>query len=554
MFKYIIKIIQKLLVIIQIYKYFTKQNNHFKIGIDTKPNFNPNFVLHVKHNKIIDKCESKSYKVFKYSSKWNFDQVLLHILKQNSNLFPHLFIFVVEAKNKKDFNAIINRLSTCEGSKVIKDYFKGFKPSRPIILQIKLENDHNSVFYFKEKNASNFIYLNDNKENYKDLIEILSNFNGDLIENLHKVKNSSVILRFLKALDLPEEYFYRPTLECALRGSKNDLLAVLDASFEEEGRRLNNEAQNILTYISEEDDEEIIISVLSQALQNPNKNVIDYLISNCTHLIQQLPFDHRVNISTSVYRAKNTGVLFSLINNSDFPFPKDLDKSTIHDRKFLKLIDERNKIHESISKGQDIDKFIKKNSNLKKVFSVNNQTALYNALVSKNFKCYAKLKSKGFLMDPSEKFPKLTDEETKQFNIETSTQTQQNVEKAVPDRKKSAKLLAARSFIHNMKIGKKKEGLYRKKIKEWFNILCEIPICSIFLDCVAQCDDLKIIFNFESESVSKIKFSFQIILSFFSWFYLDFFIQIVMFLSGIQDTTNVFSVADNIMLSICLSN
>ena len=51
---------------------------------------------------------------------------------------------------------------------------------------------------------------------------------------------------------------------------------------------------------------------------------------------------------------------------------------------------------------------------------------------------------------------------------------------------------------------KELEVVYRTKIKKWFEDLHRIPLCAKLLDAVSQCEDLKFIFDFESESVSII--------------------------------------------------
>ena len=65
-------------------------------------------------------------------------------------------------------------------------------------------------------------------------------------------------------------------------------------------------------------------------------------------------------------------------------------------------------------------------------------------------------------------------------------------------------MLDLKTFIHNKDITEEHEAQYRQKIKKWFQDISNVKYCKELLDVVTQCENLKIIFDFESELVSRL--------------------------------------------------
>jgi len=474
-------------------------------NLDYKSEYVLNFT---KEYKNINRASKSSCKVLKFSSKFSLKYNLAQICRLKPKDFPRLLVFVIETKNLDDINVV----------DIEEHYFDNFNEKRPIILQIKSENGIQTKWLYRKAHVNQIVNLDEDHDDFKDLSAILKNFTNQNIETFKghleeffekfpDIKNSSTILRFLKTLDVPGEILIKLILKCALQGSKSDLLALLNASFEDDGRMLSIDLQNILSETFENDGAEV--SVLSQAINNPKKEVIDYLISNCTHLIQQLPYDHRANVSNSAMEVRNIGILCDLLEFSDFPFPNKFDESSVTDQRLIQIMNEKKEFHNAIRVRNEnqIDKFINKHWSLKLVFNIDNISALACAAESKNFDAFVKLKSLGFKAEEfntADDIICLSKKERKELSKNIWLQTQKNAAGAKLDGEKSVHLLRTKSYIHNRMITKDIETEYRNKIRSMFENIYEIPLCSKFLDAASQCEDLKIIFDFESESVSGI--------------------------------------------------
>lgn len=414
--------------------------------------------------------------------------------KLNPKTFPKLFFIIISIKDLENFNNTTTRLR--ENLRKIEKYLDELMKNRPLILQISF--DDNSMFCYKHQKSLHFVELNQNIENHNNLLTALSSSNDDVLYSLFDEKNSSTILRLLKATDFPEEEFNDLILNCALLGSKCDLMAMLDTSFADDGKLLNVDAQNILRKIFEEKNE----SILSNAIKNRNLSVANYLIFTCTQHIQQLPFAHQVDITTTAYKTKRIEILHNLIKFSEFPFPKKFDEIFINDTNLSHLIQRRKEFNKMIILGCNIDEIVKEHSNLKIVYDTDNKSILYNAYASKKFEIYVKLKSMGYQLGCDKALPELTDKEQEELSKIKLSQTNLNIKNAHKNGERSAQLLAARSLIHNTN-NMHYEKQYREKIAKFFNKLSRNLICCFFLDCAAQCEDLQIVFDFESEYVSK---------------------------------------------------
>jgi hypothetical protein len=290
---------------------------------------------------------------------------------------------------------------------------------------------------------------------------------------------------------------------CAEYLKKLDLLAALGASLESEGRILNEEAEGYLYTASEEGEE--VISILSKAIERSNEDVVNYLITHCTHLIQKLPFTHRIDISTDAFNKNKFDTLCDLLEYSDFPFPREFNSDFNNHERLSRIYQERIKFHEAIKnkKSKDVLDFIEKYSNLKIIYNISNKSAMCTAIDSKNFEEYYRFKSLGFEAELTENCEtrEFSENDKKALEDQAERQTQINADRSISDKEKAVALLSSRSLIHNRKIAKEEELKYREKIKKWFKDLYKIKICMELIDVVVQCEELKIVFDFESESV-----------------------------------------------------
>lgn len=112
--------------------------------------------------------------------------------------------------------------------------------------------------------------------------------------------------------------------------------------FEDNIGMLSNRAEQYLPWEFPDDinkeETENNQSVLLGAVENQNKEVIDYLITFWTHLIQQLLFEHQVRISTAAFDPNQLDVLCDLLEIADFPFPKDFNADDIQNHEKLQKI------------------------------------------------------------------------------------------------------------------------------------------------------------------------------------------------------------------------
>ena len=242
-------------------------------------------------------------------------------------------------------------------------------------------------------------------------------------------------------------------------------------------------------------------------MENKNAEVIDYLITYWTHLIQQLPFKHQIRISTTAFETNQLDVLCDLLDISDYPFPENFEAHSgqIEHEKLLKIIKERKifKTAIEVENFEEIDNFIENNLSLKTVYSSANKSAMKQAVDLKQYKVYFHLKSFGFKATEFTNLEDVLDADELKKAVQCKIQQREkNVNDALSEDQKSINLLCNRSSIHNRRISKDKEAEYRRKYRKWYEDISKIPFGPIFLDVAASCDDLKIIFDFESDSVN----------------------------------------------------
>ena len=60
------------------------------------------------------------------------------------------------------------------------------------------------------------------------------------------------------------------------------------------------------------------------------------------------------------------------------------------------------------------------------------------------------------------------------------------------------------TIIANKDITKNQETQYHQKIQKWLEDISKVKYCKELLDVATQCENLKIIFDFEAELVSRL--------------------------------------------------
>jgi len=508
------------------------------------------FILNLQKGSKNVSCEVKnSCKILHFSSEWNFEDVLSTIDGLNPKDYPQLFIFIIEASyscflksEKTSSEPLKKKMKTSnEGIEKMKENLLKFGLFRPLILELTSQDSNKTEFYYKNENMTRFTAID---QIQKDVIKIIDFSNGNLVnfEFFREIKNPTIILKFLRTLKLQEEAITRMILNATKTCTLTEFLTLLDTPFEGEHSILSFESQGILSNTLNQEALQLAednhtlpnvlnfnysvssamdfecdlgnsaingshtsLSVLLVAVEHKNKDVIDYLITYWTHLIQQLPFEHQVKISTAAYETNQLDVLCDLLDIADFPFPNEFKVDSVDHDRLSKIISQRSDFKAAIEveNFQKLEEFISQNLSLKIVYNTNNKSAINHAIDLKKSKVYLFFVSAGF--QPTEAFniqELLNQEEFANFKNQIKQQEMENISSALQDKNKSVMLLSTRSLIHNRRIKNKTEAEYRLKIKQWFEDINKLNFGPELLNVAASCEDLKIIFNFESATVS----------------------------------------------------
>jgi len=524
---------------------------HHGIKIDEK------FILKlINGTENVNQEEKNSCKVLHFSSEWNFEKLLGVLDRLNPKEYPNLFVIIIEGRYfgfNFECQPMVEppekkiKMYNIKIEEILKRLLLKLGDSRPLILQLTSEDENMTKFCYKEKTLDHFIDIDQTTEYFderKDFPTLLCSFLNGKIENVAQITAVwQPIIKFsiaLKLLKLFENLFYRLILEVAKSGTIADLLTILEAPIEHEGRVLTIEAQQYLSemfyegqvdneptehiedteelnsyYSSPESDYENILvdklssSVLLTAIKNKNTEVIDYLITYWTHLIQQLPLEHQVKISTAAFETDQLDVLCDLLEIADFPFPEDyeFDDDQQHER-LREIVLHRMAFTNAIKREnfEKIDKLIDSNLSMKYAYNIDNETALTQAINLKKFGVFYYLKSIGYQGEDCEDILSTLDkDEKKKATKQAVEQRKKNVKLALVNVHKSVLLLATKCLIHNRKVTKEREADYRQKIMKWLQDIYNIA--PEMLDVAATCEKLKIVFDFESDSVGFMNFN-----------------------------------------------
>ncbi|XP_070499018.1 uncharacterized protein [Chironomus tepperi] len=479
-------------------------SDHRRIKIDEK------CILKVQNEiKNVSKEVKDACKIINFTSDCDFDDILTSIGRLNSKLYQKLFIFVINIQN---FAIILNESAKKFGK--LHEKLLEFANNRPMILQLTSIDENVSKFYTKNENSSLFNPINVQQSEAKvsSLLSHLLHPNYDkdedeIVKKLEGIRDRSIIMRFLHTLTLSDELYGALVMIAAKNGTKSEIIAALDSPFECNGRILSNRVQKYITNMHEIDDEpKNDTSVLHTAIQHHNVDVIDYLMTYCVHLIQQLPFDHQIQISSIANDLKQFDVLSDLLDYVDYPFPNKII-FTLNQR-LNDIIVCRMELASAIKEENfiKIDNFMNKNQRLKYIYSNENDTALTVALKFKKFSIFYYLKSLGCQGEYCDDIlQKLSQTERQEAIKQAQIRRVHNVQKAKISANNAVHLLSIRSLIHNSRISKEQEDEYRNKIMTWFEDIYQVA--PEMITVAGTCKYLRIIFDFECSSVENMSLS-----------------------------------------------
>lgn len=478
--------------------------------------FNDQFIIEYNEGglKTIPSRLKKCCKILKFSFDCSYDEILLCIAELCANDFPFLYHFIFGIKNIELYE---NGDKNLKKVTTIEKFLIKFDKMRPMIMQIVSEDEITHKIFYKVENVYEFYEINHESYNIDELHHFPNFYslyiNGgvkiidsEMIDKIIKKENSSLILRVLRTLNISDDSLIRKLiLKCAATCSKNQLLAALDIAFEFKKHELNDDAIDYLEnafYVSESD--ELEQSIILTAVESQNSEIVNFLLNNFKPLILKLPIGHQMDISNIAFDTNQIEILCNLID-CDFPFPDDFDASSINDKRLTKITNDRKNFHQWIEDKNfiNMEDFIEDNYNLKMIYNIQNESALNHALNSKKFDVYYHLKSFG-LQGENLSFEQVAEnqKELKQVEITGLRQRRRNVLNALPNEDNAVMILITRCLIHNQIMSDKGKFKYRSNIEKWFKEINRTKFGSKIMHVVSQCEDLKIILDFENENVS----------------------------------------------------
>jgi hypothetical protein len=444
----------------------------------------------------------KKYRpVLKYSSSLDLD-IFIENIRLELKRYHNLLILVID---KKDLESKHVELLLPSLAKLLKD--------RTIVLQATLK-DNKIKFYSNYESSGQFFDVeqrfpkNDSFVDFSSFLSFLlkervkiNNLEPEILNKLPKVKDSSFILRFIGALKFSDTFFEKLAIKCAETGSRSDIFALIYGFVNDEGKIDGLNAEYLSKMMNK-------TSILYTAVRESNKDLVEYLTRNCTHFIQNIPSEHQIEISSLAFLKEKYDFLCDLLQISDFPFPENFRLSdSLEHQNFRETIESRRIFHAYILSQnlKEIENYCKDNPNIKIAYDLTNNSALSQALVKKKFKSFFLLKSLGF-EDTNITFYKehIQDEDDnlkKKANRLAVVQKIDNTKRSIPFEENAKYLLLTRSFIFNRRI-KKPMKLHKKKIDMWFDAIYKTEFGKVIMDVASQCGKIKIIFDFECDSVS----------------------------------------------------
>lgn len=470
------------------------------------------------NNKNIDDEAKRNCKILKFVSVWSIDEILTHIKELDPMIYQHLFIVIVEIESLNFMThkkRTVNSKGIQTNEQKLRKVLEKFSENRPMILQITFINEAVSKYYFKNWKMRKFQKIRNNSTNFQiftDFPSFFWIFHNFFHENFEKsmemilnllpnVKHSSLIYRFLTAFDMDEDFFLRLMLGCARNGSKNDIMAIMNFPLYDKIEELNPQIEDFFAKV-----DDIKKSFLGNSIENKNKDAHDFIIKCCAKMIGKFPYSFQVAISTTAFQNKQFDYLCDLIDFCDFPFPKDSDVNAVTHDRLKNLIEERNVFNEDIKKNnaEKIDKFIKEHASLKFIYNLANSSALHQAISAKQIQLLYRLESLGLISPEYHDYCKTSANKNGASSAKRLAiiKRKRNVESACKNSMNTVLALSMCSFIHATKnISVDTEAEYRNFIHKWLNNIYNDADNKPHLDLVAQCENLKMVFDFQSDEV-----------------------------------------------------
>lgn len=264
---------------------------------------------------LINEEVKRNCRILKISQNSYIQEIFTELIVKQPSSFPHLLIIISEVceyhsipeneykwrKRCSLFNEKINKL---------KEYLSKFSKNRPFILQLTSKSENLTKIFYKSDDSDKFHSFFSNRrpkkiENFQNFFWFfmngkIENFEGTMVDILPNVKDFALIWNYLNTLTLPNDFFNRIIIKCAAKGTKDQLLTVLGATFENGIKSVNSSVMNNMIKMFEFDlsSEQ---SILLAAVENLNTEVIKYLSKDFAHVFQQLPYSHKIGILIAPY-------------------------------------------------------------------------------------------------------------------------------------------------------------------------------------------------------------------------------------------------------------
>ncbi|XP_070504897.1 reticulocyte-binding protein homolog 1-like [Chironomus tepperi] len=450
-------------------------------------------------------------RVLKFTSEWTFVDLIDEISYiYNKKQYKNLFVFIVECDDE-----ITDKSDRFD---VLESILIKFNKNRPLVLVLSSKNENDSRVYYKNENQKLEIQPDlDDFDNCLPFFKFIKSDNAKnlqlkFLEKLPQIPRSSLILRLLRIFNFPKIFYKELIQKCAIKGSVDDIVAALNIWLDNVEESMTNEAVECLTevsYIAQSDNvspddvnntnsHETETSILYLAVKNSKKDIVDFLINHCMEWIQKLPYDHQLMISTTAFNTNQLDVVCKLLD-CDYPFPDNINATDVTDINLTAKINSRTNFHTAIIADNIyiVKRFIKNNPNLKIGFNTDNDSAIHQTICCKNDKIRCILQSHGY--NPGKIYEKNEEFCNQQDGTAGRIQRNNNVNSALQNDLVNILRLESRSFIHNNKnISKSTKHEYYNKIRSWYNDIYKTKFGCKLIDVAAQCNNLKIIYDFES--------------------------------------------------------
>lgn len=373
-----------------------------------------------------------------------------------------LLIFIFELRNSQN----INQFDEIKGQSI------KLSLNCSLLLQLNFHDKNTANFYFKDETSNQLIEVNQMQNNFAENLKfpnfLCSFINGELkqleqiiIEKLALIEDGLLILRFMNSLNRSEDF----------------------------NEKLNVHIEKSLNFL--------IIS----SIENKNREVMLYLINYHEESVRNLTFEEQYKISTLALAIEQFCLLNDLLNLVDFPFPDNFLIHSISNECLKTTYTHRVRFHEAIQSNNKsaIHDFKNSYPRIKIGYNLSNECAL-NLVKNKkeNYETFLLLKSYGFKSNKG----RININEKYIYAGLKIQATNQNVEKSLANSNKFLHSLKQKTKIHNVNIDKetkeKYESMYTKLYEEIINAKHGWWLLSV----ASSCNDLIIVLDFESISVS----------------------------------------------------